>query len=465
MSSADLVRLKKRPYTPYGAARKLWGCRDEEILMEGPAGTGKSRAVLEKIFLAMMKYPGARALIVRKTRESMTDSVLVTFEEKVVPGDNPVLEGPMRRLRGSYTFPNGSEIVVGGMDKASKVMSTEYDIVGCFEATELTEEDFENLTTRLRNGVMPYQQIIADCNPGAPSHWLNKRANKGHMTRLQSRHRDNPVMFDMKLREFTPFGQKYLRKLDRLSGVRRSRLLEGKWHASEGMVYDNWNEQEHLIDRMPAGWERWRKIRGIDLGMRNPFVCLWAAIDHDGDIYVYREIYKTNRIVRDHASGVWDEKDGKRTLIRPGIKQFSEGDGEIEATVSDHDAEDRATLDAEGVDTTPAHKDILPGIEAVYNRLRPSLHGDGTVRPRLYFLRDALVEKDEDLIDEGLPFSTVQEFDGYTYAKPKEGKAPKEEPIDKDNHGMDTIRYIVSYVDDLGGTQIDVSAELPTIVQ
>lgn len=452
---------KKRPYTPYGAAKLLWGCRDEEILIEGPAGTGKSRAVLEKIYFTMLKYPGARALIVRQTRESMTDSVLVTLEEKVIPAGSPVLEGPQRKLRGSYTFPNGSEIVVGGMDKPSKAMSTEYDIIGVFEATETTEEGLESLTTRLRNGVLPYQQIICDCNPGPPSHWLNRRANTDKMTRLQSHHRDNPVYFDMKAQNFTDQGRKYLKKLDRLSGVRRVRLLEGKWAASEGMVYDVWNEGLHVIDKMPDGWENWRKVRGVDFGYKNPFVCLWAAINGDGDIYVYREIYFSNRIVRDHASGVWE--DGK--LVTPGIKQLSANE-EIEITVADHDAEDRATLDAEGIDSVPAHKDILPGIEAVYNRLRPQLHGDGSIKPRLFFLRGCLVEVDlEAQENANVPINTVQEFDSYIYAKPKEGKAPKEEPMDKDNHGMDTIRYIVAYVDDLGGTQIAVTAELPSAVE
>ena len=48
-------RLARRPYRPYGAAYDMWCCRAPEVLIEGPAGTGKSRAVLEKINLACMK--------------------------------------------------------------------------------------------------------------------------------------------------------------------------------------------------------------------------------------------------------------------------------------------------------------------------------------------------------------------------------------------------------------------------
>lgn len=452
----------RRPYTPYGAARKLWGCRDEEILIEGPAGTGKSRAVLEKINFQMMKYPGARALITRKTRESMTQSVLVTFEDDVLPAGSPVLgTGIQRRLRSEYTYPNGSKIVVGGLDDPNKIMSTEYDTIAIFEGTEAAEEDLEKLTTRLgRKNAIPYQQLMVDVNPGPPSHWLNQRALKGKMTRLLSRHRDNPILFDQKLGEFTEVGKKYLARLDRLSGVRRVRLLEGKWVASDGMVYPAWDESIHVIDEMPKAWDSWRKVRSIDFGFNNPFVCLWGAIDPDDDIYIYREIYHSQRIVKQHATGV---KDVDGQLVSPGIVQLSIGEN-IEATVADHDREDRATLESEGVDSTPAYKDIETGIEAVKDRLTPSLHSDGSKRPRVYFLRDALVERDDELFEQGLPTQTTAEFDGYSYVKPKEGKSPKEEPLDKDNHGMDALRYLVAYVDNLSGSVVDITAEEPVSV-
>jgi hypothetical protein len=165
----------KRPdYFPRGAADELMGCRDTEVLIEGPAGTGKSRAALQKLHYAALKYPGMRALLIRKTRESLTESALVTFEEKVLPPDSPMAAGAKRNVRQSYDYPNGSCIVVGGMvagdkDRSAKIMSTEYDLIAAFEATELAEDDWEKLLTRLRNGKMPYQQAIADCNPGAPT--------------------------------------------------------------------------------------------------------------------------------------------------------------------------------------------------------------------------------------------------------------------------------------------------------
>lgn len=85
---------ESRPYTPYGAAGQLFYARAAEVLLAGPAGTGKSRACLEKLHLAAMKYPGMRGLIVRKTRESLSESGLVTFEDKVLPEQSRLKEGP-----------------------------------------------------------------------------------------------------------------------------------------------------------------------------------------------------------------------------------------------------------------------------------------------------------------------------------------------------------------------------------
>src|SRR5262249_51460015 len=126
-----------RRYRPRGAPLKLWTDRSPEVLVSGPAGTGKSRACLEKLHACCLRWPGCRWLIVRKTRESLTESALVTFEEKVLAEGSPIRLGPQRRMRQAYHYPNGSEVVVGGLDKPSKVMSTEYDGIYVQEAIEL----------------------------------------------------------------------------------------------------------------------------------------------------------------------------------------------------------------------------------------------------------------------------------------------------------------------------------------
>jgi phage terminase large subunit len=108
----------------------------------------------------------------------------------------PSVHGPQRSHRQVYHFPNGSEVVVGGMDKPQKIMSSEYDFIYPQEAIELNEEDWESLTTRLRNGRVPYQQIVADTNPSHPRHWLKLRCDAGRCRLINTTHEDNPVLYD-----------------------------------------------------------------------------------------------------------------------------------------------------------------------------------------------------------------------------------------------------------------------------
>lgn len=416
-------------YTPYGGIEKVWKSRATEVLAPGPAGTGKTRGILEKVHLYLLKYPRTRGLICRKTRASMTESVLVTFEAKVVQVGCD-LNNQSRRTRSSYDYDNGSVLVVGGLDNPDRIMSTEYDIIAVFEATECSEDDWEKLTTRLRNGKGPYHQIVADCNPASPSHWLKRRADRGQMEVFECRHQDNPVLWDRQAKDWTEQGRKYLATLQSLTGHRRARLLDGKWSAAEGLVYPEFNTATHVVAAMPAGWEKWPKLRSIDFGFVHPFVCQWWAIDPDGRMWLYREIYQTKRTVAEHAAI---------------INRYSDGETYV-ATITDHDAEDRATLAAHGIQSVPAMKDHRTGRDAMHERLR--VQGDG--KPRLLFLAGCTLETDRELYQAKKPTNTVAEFDCHIYPPGQDGKAPKEEPIKLYDDGLDAARYAVMHQDAAG---------------
>ncbi len=61
----------------------------------------------------------------------------------------------------------------------------------------------------------------------------------------------------------------------------------------------------------------------------------------------------------------------------------------------------------------------------------------------MYLLRDALVEKDQELEDSGKPTCTIDEIPGYVWAQGKKDEEPKKE----DDHGADTMRYVVAEQD------------------
>ena len=171
-------------YTAFGAMAELLNSSWSEIIIDGPAGTGKTRGGLEKLYLFARNYPGFRGLLARKTRESLTNSALVTLERDVLGVSHPaVVNGPRRNFRQSYQFENGSEIVISGLDKSEKLLSSEYDMIFVPQAEEIEEIDWELMITRLRSSLskstVPYQQIFGDCNPSSPYHWIARRARAG----------------------------------------------------------------------------------------------------------------------------------------------------------------------------------------------------------------------------------------------------------------------------------------------
>ena len=65
------------------------------------------------------------------------------------------------------------------------------------------------------------------------------------------------------------------------------------------------------------------------------------------------------------------------------------------------------------------------------------------LKPRLFLLRDSLIETDFRLQDARLPDRTEQEFDSYTW----DTRLGRDQPIDASNHGLDALRYAVAHVD------------------
>lgn len=442
----------KRRIVTRGASKAVLSDRSPEVLIVGAAGTGKSWGVLYKIHLMCLmngacpkgctkehehQLTGMRALMVRKTHKSLTSTGLVTFREQVAK--DAIEQGLLKWYGGSserpaqYLYSNGSCIVVGGMDNPDKIMSAEYDVIFIQEATDLTLDDWEKCNSRLRNGRVSFQQLIADCNPQQPTHWLKKRCDDGLVKMYVSMHQDNPRIANED-GSLTAYGVDYMRRLDNLTGVRKERLRWGRWAAAEGMIYEDWRQDVHLSDRklLPLDWPR---IWGIDFGYTNPFVWQMWAIDPDGRMYLEREIYRTKRLVEDHVRDikrVVQRADGTWKYPRP------------MAIVCDHDAEDRATFERHmELSTIAANKNVSEGIQASQARMR--VQDDGL--PRLFVCRDSLVEVDTELYEAGKPTRYADEVEGYVWEPSADGKPVKDKPLKINDHSMDTWRYVVAHLD------------------
>lgn len=441
-----MTQVLQHTFQARGAALDAMNSRAPEVLLAGPAGTGKSRAILEKLHLICLLSPNVRVLMVRRTLESLKTSALVTWERDVVK--EAKLDGTVTYYGGSvrepaqYRYSNGSSVAMAGLDKPDKVMSTEYDIIYVQEAAELDDEDgWLALSSRLRNGAISFQQLIADCNPSHPTHWLKLRCDAGQTLMLHSRHEDNPRYFNTDGSK-TEQGTSYMARLDALSGVRRLRLRDGIWAAAEGVIFEEFDPGIHTVDPFPIP-EHWTRAWSVDFGYVHPFVWQDWAIDPDGVMILVREIYRTGMLVEDHARTI-------RTLIGLGPMDPINGRALPYAgppvtgwdakrpyiIVCDHDAEDRATLERHlGWPTRPASKNVSDGIQATAARFRM----DGRGKPRMLLFKNRVVGgRDQMQLDAKKPASTIEEIPGYIW-----NDKGKDEPRKVDDDGDDAMRYMV----------------------
>ena len=388
MTTSPAIAKGAQPYTPLGAAAELFYSHDREVLIEGPAGTGKTRAILEKCHLLCEEVPGLRVLWLRATRASVSESVLATFENKVLVVDSYLTKGAKRPQRRSYDYRNGAQIVIGGLDQVSRIMSSEYDIICVFEATEVHLDSWETLLTRGRNNALPWQQQIADCNPAGPQHWLIKRAGTEDMRHLASRFKDNPSL--------TP---EYLETLaTKLSGHRRARLYDGLWVGASGAVYPDIDScfVEHFDP--PPG----RLVGGIDFGWTNPFAALGGTVYIDDDraiLYIWYERYRSHCLIAAHAKA-----------LPTGHVWFA--DPSEPASI--------AEIHRAGHSIHKAYNDILVGVNAVTRRIDTKTL---LISKRCTALR--------------------AEVEAYRYKEDSDS----EKPIDESNHACDALRYLVMGID------------------
>jgi phage terminase large subunit len=224
-------------------------------------------------------------------------------------------------------------------------------------------------------------------------------------------------------------------------------LRWGIWAAAEGTVFeDSWDRARNVVDRFEIPKE-WPRYLAVDFGYTHPFCCLWAAVDPDGRIYIYRQIYRTKRLVEDHARDIavasgWYHllpKDHPRYSAHP--SQYA--DPLPRVVIVDHDAEDYKTLERHlGLYTTKARKTVSDGIQALASRFRPS--GDG--KPRFMILRNSLVESDEELAKAKKPICLEDEPDVYVWDT-RQGMKKGEQPVKENDHGIDPARYLAAHFD------------------
>ena len=396
-----------------------------EYLVEGPRGTGKSRGVAFFLFELAERYSDARILVIRKTRESLTETFCKTFEEDICPGHSSIGAGD-RTSRHHYQFPNGSRIVLGGLDKPTKHQSSDWDVIFCEEAVELTWKAVEPFFGSLRNWRMPFQLMLYACNPDAPTHWLNQRAEKGLAKRLKTRHKDNPLLWDLDSEAPTVEGRAFLNdSLKRYTGTAKKRHVDGIWAGAEGAVWENYDPEIHVIDaskRQDGQYDLQALgiktyIGGMDWGYTAPGSLSVYGRDGDKRLIRVAGVYRTKQQLEWWAERLCELDDEfalDRVMCDPSRPDAIE-------LMNDWLVKHKKPRLCEPADNKKAKSVTgdLGGLDLV----RWGLEKDETGIPRIRFLKDALrFGVDTELLEANQPTQGYDEIPGYTFARDAHGE-------------------------------------------
>lgn len=394
------------------------------ILFDGGSRSGKTILAMEYLVMRALRFPGSRQLIARKHRTHAKQSIWNNSLKKYLSDFIPSEFYALSESELSVKFRNSSSIVIGGLDEAErveKILGNEYLTVFLNEATQLSWNTVLMIITRLsqtshaENGAKGVPKLILDCNPRNPRHWLYiagvRKLDPDSMKSLSDSDRWARLSwsaYDNKIN----LPEEYLHALETLPESMRERMLNGIWKNNDGAVFNEFDETVHVVKpfNIPSEWKR---VRSIDFGYTNPFVCLWGALDHDGRLYIYKEHYKSHMRTTEHARIIQEESKGEK----------------YSHTAADHDAGERAELEANGIYTEKALKDVREGIQMVKNRL--VCRGDG--KPGIFFFCNLV--------------NTISELYEYIWAPASSGSSAKEEPLKENDHAMDALRYMIMSVD------------------
>lgn len=240
----------------------------------------------------MMQYPLSNTLVVRKTGASLKDSCWTQLRWAI---DRLSVSAWWRArvspLELEY-LPTGQKILFRGLDDPLKVTSitVKHGVLcwgWCEEAYEIDEDAFDRIDESLR-GKLPdgyYIQWLITFNPWDSGSWLKRRffdTPRDSVLAMTTTYKCNEWLSDA---DFEMFAD--MRRTDperyKVAGL-------GEWGIAEGQFFAAWRESVHVVQpfEIPRGWMR---FRSMDWGSARPYACLWFAVDYDGNMYCYRELY------------------------------------------------------------------------------------------------------------------------------------------------------------------------------
>lgn len=362
----------------------------------GSAGSGKSYTIAQRIIIRCTKEP-IRVLVCRRYATTLRNSCFALFKEILTKWQLlPYVK--IKETDMSITFPNGSQIIMVGLDTEEKLLSlTNISTVWVEEAYEVEKSKVEQLNLRMR-GTAANQQLILSWNPISKHSWLYEFTVNNppeNSVFIHSTYKDNPFL-----------NPEYVQALDEMEirNPEKYRVYgRGEWGVdSSGLVIKNWKtEAFDAMELAAAGLEH---RAGMDLGWIDKSAIIDTLYDKaNHTIYVFNEFYKSGCQPSELAAAIKDMNLAKSKIkvdaAEPRTIQFFRNEG----------------INAEG-----------------------AAKGKDSVKAGLMFLQDNLI------IVHPKCQNFITELENFSYIKSKQTGEWTEDTTHEWSHAIDACRYAYS---------------------
>jgi phage terminase large subunit len=400
----------------------------------GGAGSGKSVFVTQKLIFKLLKSK-RKCLVVRKVGATIRASIFEEFKARLEEMDITKYCN-INKSDMTIELPNGSIFLFRGLDDQEKIKSISgIDDIIIEEATELIQDDFEQLNLRLRSK-KKYQQIHLMFNPVSKQNWVysyfkfdtNEPIKSCKI--VKSTYRDNIYL-----------PKAYILNMERLKETNYSWwkiYANGEFSTLDKRVFTNWEVkdfnveeikiskcrelakeygQDNIID-FPASNPLYKKAFNrlnysfaLDFGWNDPVAFIGILVDIDNkNIWIFDEHYERFMTNEDIAKMVKYKGYSKERIICD--------------SANPKDIDD---LQKKGLTKVRAAK---KGKDSIMNGIRRLQQFKIYVHPYCE--------------------NTIVELENYTWQKDKRTGLYIDKPIDKYCHLMDALRYSTEYIDSYG---------------
>lgn len=292
----------------------------------------------------------------------------------------------------------GKEVYVLGADKrnaVTKLQGAGFEYVYGDEITTWSEPVFQMLKSRLDK---PNSVFDGTCNPDNPNHWFKKFLDSDADIFLQHYELDdNPFL--------NKFFVEQLKK--EYTGVYYDRYVRGLWTRAEGLIYDMFNKELHVVQTIKRPYTEY--YIAIDYGTQNATVFLLFG-KANNQWYLVDEYYHSGRATGRQKTDSQYASDLE--LFTADIRD------KLQMVVADPSAASfRAELKQRGFVIRNANNDVLNGIRYSQTALKMGW-----------------------ILINDICNHTIGEIQGYSWDE-KKADLGMDAPLEVEDHTMDAFRY------------------------